>query len=487
MIVALALLVSGCDAAVGSASPPTATPTGKAPVKRPNIVFVLTDDLSWDLVAYMPNVRAMQAQGTTFTNFLVADTLCCPSRATILTGRYPHNTKVVTNDPPLGGFTVFRDTGGERQTFAVTLQQAGYRTALMGKYLNGYEAEKRPGSTRAHVPPGWTEWYATGLGYSQYGYTLNENGNLVQYGRRAGDYMVDVLGNKSVDFINRSAAAGQPFMLEISTFTPHGPAVAAPRHEKMFPGLTAPRRPAFNEHDVGDKPSWLNGYPKLDQRDMRLIDRTYRARVRSVQAIDELIGRLRQTLRQRGLADDTYVVFSSDNGYHLGEHRLVEGKMTAYDTDVKVPLIVTGPGVPAGANVDRLAQNTDLRPTFEELAGLTPPDWVDGRSLVPFLRGRPVGSWRTAALIEHVGPKFSPDDPDRPVAYGGNPPTYQAIRTQTELYVEYENGDREYYDIAADPHQLHNHIAVLEPARQAELAALLEEYRRCAGATCRER
>lgn len=455
-------------------------------VKRPNIVYILADDLSWDLLDYMPNVKRLQKRGMTFSNYFVSDTLCCPSRATILTGKYPHNTGVRSNDPPKGGFQVFRDRGNERDTFAVSLQKAGYRTALMGKYLNGYETTKEQGSSRTYVPPGWTEWQVTGLGYANYNYRLNSNGILVHHGRLPKDYLTSVISAKGVDFINRASDAGQPFLLMMSTFTPHAPATPAPEDAHKFPNLKAPRTPGFNEPDISDKPAWLRKYPRLEPQQIRAIDRSFRQRVRSVQSIDRMVGALQAAVDAKGAGDDTYFVFNSDNGYHLGQHRLVEGKLTAYDTDIRVPLIVAGPGVPAGKTERRFAQNTDICPTFEELAGLEPAESADGRSLVPLLHERQVPRWRTTAFIEHLGPNYRHDDPDLPKKYGGNPPTYRAVRTANELYVEYENGDREYYDLANDPWELANIHDQAPEARKAELRSLVASYGECAGADCRD-
>ncbi|MFC4913264.1 sulfatase [Actinomadura gamaensis] len=487
-LLAVVLLLSGCGADRKERSKPKAKGGTASPAqggRKPNILYVLTDDLSWDLVDYMPNVKRLQQQGMTFSNYFVADTLCCPSRATILTGRYPHNTGVLSNDPPTGGYDVFNQRGNEQSTFAVALKNAGYRTGLMGKYLNGYESTKKQGSSRTYVPPGWTEWDVTGLGYANYNYDLNSNGTLTHHGWKPGDYLNTVISGKGVDFINRSADAKQPFLLEMSTFSPHGPATAAPEDNHKFRSLKAPRTPGFNEPDIGDKPGWLRRYPLLRKKQIADIDEAFRQRVRAVQSVDRMIGKLLDTVRARGLADDTYVVFNSDNGYHLGQHRLEEGKLTAYDTDIKVPLIVAGPGVKAGAVESRFAQNTDICPTFQDLAGLTPPPSVDGRTLVPLLHGQPVTGWRTTAYIEHLGPRFNKDDPDLPKQFGGNPPTYHAVRTANELYVEYENGDREYYDLTRDPWELGNLYPQAPASRKAELSALVNEYRTCGGPNCR--
>src|SRR2546423_13176466 len=208
--------------------------------RRPNIVFVLTDDLAWNLVPYMPHVVAMEHRGATFTNYFVSDSLCCPSRASIFTGRFPHDTHVFDNSPPEGGFATFRARGEEHKTLATALQREGYDTALMGKYLNGY----RP--VFGHVPPGWNEWDVAGNGYPGYGYTLNSDGRARRYGYRARDYLTDVLAAKGVAFVRSAAARRAPLLLEIATFAPHSPFTPAPRDGRPLPRLGAPRSPAVN-------------------------------------------------------------------------------------------------------------------------------------------------------------------------------------------------------------------------------------------------
>ncbi|MGH3243679.1 MAG: sulfatase family protein [Spirillospora sp.] len=476
--------LSGCDGSLpqGRGAGPDGTRTAKA--SRPNIVFVLTDDLSWNLIAHMPQVLGMQREGLTFDNFLMADSLCCTSRATIFTGRYPHNTGVRTNFPPDGGYDVFKAKGGEQASFAPPLQKAGYRTALLGKYMNGYRPMDTQGGARPYVPPGWSEWYVTGNGYPEYNYNLNENGRLVHYGNRPQDYLTDVLATKGLDFIKKAHGSSQPFFMEISTFAPHGPFVPAPRHARKFPALRAPQSPSFNEADVRDKPSWLRSHPPLRPPGVGLIDAGFRDRVRMVQSVDEMIGRIRTTLKQLGLDRDTYLVFGSDNGFHMGEHRMAGGKMTAYDTDIRVPYVVLGPGVPSGHKVGQVAQNTDLAPTFLELGGVRPPPAADGRSLVPFLHGSTPSGWRETALVEHVKPPPSPLDPDRQDSAPGAPTTYNAIRNDDLLYVEYADGEREYYDRRRDPHELNNIFRTLPEQRRRHLSDLLYALTRCAGETC---
>ncbi|MFL5867552.1 MAG: sulfatase [Thermoleophilaceae bacterium] len=454
----------------GAVAGGTGSTAARAAKARPNIVFVLTDDLAWNLVRYMPHVRQMERNGVTFTRYFVTDSLCCPSRSSIFTGRFPHNTKIFTNLGPDGGYQVFHQRHEERSTFATAIRSRGYGTSFMGKYLNGYE----PSSLL--VPHGWTDWHVAGNGYPEFNYNLNENGHLFHYARRPQDYLTDVVARKGSAFINGAADAHQPFALEIATFAPHSPFTPAPRDAADFPGLQAPRGPAFNTANT-NPPRWLAGRPPLRPRAIRRLDNAFHRRAQAVEAVDDLIARLELTLAARGLADNTYIVFSSDNGFHLGEHRLHQGKMTAFDTDIRVPLIVVGPGLPKGKRVGALAQNVDLRPTFSRLAGAGVPKIVDGRSLVPWLRGHKVKRWRHAVLIEHHGPKGA--GPDK---QSDNPTSYEAIRLKSSVYVEYANGDREYYNLVRDPNELHNTYAHLSKRRRGRLHRMLRRLERCRGA-----
>jgi N-acetylglucosamine-6-sulfatase len=469
----LGLALAGCSASATQQAGTTAAGQGR---ERPNIVFVLTDDLAGNLIDYMPNVKRMQREGTTFSNYFVTDSLCCPSRSTMFTGNYPHNTGVFTNTGDDGGYAAFNANGNQAKTFATALQRSGYRTAMMGKYLNGYQPADP-------VPRGWNEWDVAGNGYPEFDYSLNENGRVVRYGHQPRDYLTDVLNRKGVDFVNRSAAGGRPFMLEIATFAPHGPYTPAPRDANKFPGLKAPRGPAFNEPDISDKPAWLKDHRALTPRQIGTIDAAFRKRAQAVQAVDKMIGDLQAALRASGTARDTYFVFTSDNGFHLGEHRLARGKMTAFETDIKVPLVITGPGVRPGRRVGGLAQNTDLAPTFEDLAAAPPAAAVDGRSLVPALHGGAPPA-RDAVLVEHHGPALSPADPDRQSNSSGNPPSYVAIRTPDAVYAEYADGEREYYNIRHDPDELTNTVDRIPAAERHRLSTTLHALKTCQGNSC---
>ncbi|MEV0459730.1 sulfatase family protein [Catellatospora methionotrophica] len=444
----------------------------------PNVILILTDDLAWNLVQYMPQVQRLQRDGMTFTNYTVTDSLCCPSRSSIFTGKFPHDTGVFTNGGTDGGFAVFKGRGNESNTFATALQAKGYATAMMGKYLNGYLPADTQGGSLPYVPPGWSDWRVAGNGYPEYNYDLNENHTVVHYGNSPADYLTDVVSGKGSSFIQNAVAANKPFLLEIATFAPHGPFTPAPEDLTDFPGLTAPRTPAFNKLPA-NAPGWLAGNAPLTAAQKTTIDTNFRKRAQSVQAVDRMIGDLRADLAASGVADNTYLVFTSDNGFHMGEYRLTSGKQTAFDTDVRVPLIVVGPGVAAGSTRPEIVQNIDLAPTFQRIGGADVASAVNGRSLLPLLNGEPAANWRTASLIEHHGPGQDADDPDFQTAKAGTPTTYSALRTAVYTYVEYSTGEREYYDRVADPYQLNNIAATLSPARLAALHTALDALVNC--------
>jgi len=459
------------------ASPPPAAvqnvplPGAVAGGKRPNIIFILTDDLALNLVQYMPHVLKMQKDGVTFANYFVTDSLCCPSRSSIFTGRFPHDTGIFTNTGADGGFQAFHSRHEEQGTFATALASAGYRTAMMGKYLNGYKPQNNP------PEPGWSLWEVAGNGYPQYNYDFSDNGKFVRAGHEPTDYLTDVLAAKAVEFVKQSA--GSPFAIEVATFAPHAPYTPAPRDADAFPGLHAPRTAAFNAAADASMPQWLKTHPELSAGAIARIDADFRKRAQAVQAVDKMIGELEDAVAAIGEAKNTYFVFSSDNGYHMGEHRMMPGKMTAFDTDIHVPLIVAGPGIAPGRVVQDIADNIDLNPTFAEIGGLAPAPNVDGRSLVPLMHGQTVTEWRKAALVEHHGNLKDASDPDFPPKHSGNPPSYEAIRGLTWVYVEYDTGEKEYHDRTTDPDELHNTYAALPDAQKASLHTMLMGLTNC--------
>ena len=467
--------------------------TVEAAAQRPNLVLILTDDQDLGSVAYMPRTRDLLVrQGMTFTRHFVPLSLCCPSRATILTGRYPHNHEVYTNFPPDGGFERFEEMGHEARTLATALHNAGYRTALIGKYLNGYPGDEG----QEYVPPGWDDWASPvkGSPYGGYGYTLNENGRLVKYGGGADAYMTDVLAGKATAFVRNVAGRGQPFFLHLSTYAPHKPATVAKRHQGLLPDVKAPRPPSFNEADVRDKPDRIRRLPRLDPQQIGVIDALYRKQMLSLQAVDEAVAALVLALEETGQLADTYIFFTSDNGFHMGHHRLEPGKYTPYEPDVHVPLLVRGPGVPAGATTAALSASVDFAPTLAELAGTALPFPLDGRSLVPLLRGQTPAAWRQVVLLEQfefppAPPKSDktlepPDIQDEKAA--ADYPALRGVRTADFKFVEYGTGEREVYDLRRDPDELINLRQRVSRKWLIAVAKLAEELASCAGGSCRQ-
>jgi arylsulfatase A-like enzyme len=482
-------------------------PSAALAKSRPNIIFILTDDLDTEYpngtwIDHFPRLKLLLAdKGATFKNFFVSLSLCYPSRTSILRGQYAHNTRVFTNAAPGGGFQKAHDLGLEDSTIATWLQNGGYRTILIGKYLNGY-----PGNLgKEYIPPGWDEWYSGEKNqYQQFNYELNENGEIVFHGNAPEDYEQDVFRDKAVDFIRRVAKDKQPFFMWMPTYSPHQPATFAPRHADAFPDVKAPRPPTFNQEDVSGQPSWVQNRPLLTNAQIAALDALYRKRLQSMLAVEDTVEAIIQALRETKQLRNTYIFFSSDNGFHLGQHRLPAGKNTEFEEDLHVPMIVRGPGVPRGRVVEHLALNIDFAPTFVELARVPAPDLVDGRSLVPLLRRHApaVESWRQAFLIEHgfiqtgdvgrtpadVSNDVEPPDPfDLAVTQPQMPQPFQGVHTNNLVYAEYFNltGEREMYNLDEDPYEQVSIADTADPDLVSQLAAWLEKLRNCAGVSCR--
>ena len=483
---------------------------------RPNVVLILTDDLaagdlSPEVLEEMPNLRdEMVEGGTTFENSFVTNSLCCPSRATTLRGQYAHNHQVLSNEPPLGGAEKFRLLGHENSTMATWLQEDGYRTSFFGKYLNGYYGDL--------VPPGWDEWY--GINGNFLSNALNENGVTIDYDPER-YHLDDVLSDKASDYVERTSGADppffttdRPFLMWLGTKAPHQPATPATRHENDFEDVELPRPPSFDEEDVRDKPRWVQDNPKLGPDQVAYMEELHRKRLQSMLAVDDMIGDLFDSLRETGELDNTYVFFTSDNGFHLGQHRLGAGKWTAYEEDIRVPLMVRGPGVPQGKTLPQMVLNNDLAPTFADLAGVDPPDFVDGRSLGPLLDGTPTPEedWRQRFLVEAVAergdvprPPFVDESRVSPLV-SGDPlprnwrrtssgsadsseewgrPWFKALRTKDHLFVEYKTGEHELYDLDKDPYQLDNFYDSAPEDLLRRLSSQLDSLRQCERDDCR--
>ncbi|MFN2543536.1 MAG: sulfatase [Actinomycetota bacterium] len=401
------------------------TPTG------PNVVLIVTDDQRWDTLSRMPNVQRLLVQrGVTFSNGFVVNSLCCPSRASILTGRYSHSTGVYTEQPPFGGAQRFDDSS----TVATWLHDAGYRTGLFGKYLNGYRGTS--------VPQGWDEWLAfqqnESHGYYR-NYSVNDDGVIRRYGSQADDYSTDVLARRAVSFVRSS---DRSFFLYFAPYAPHGPADPAPRDRGTVTVGDLPRfdPPSFDEADVSDKPAWMHSLPPVTRAD---VDAFRVRQYESLLAVDRAVGEIVHELDVSHRLRRTVIVFVSDNGLAWGEHRWTR-KEVPYEESIRVPYVIRYDRLVSAPRVDpHLALNIDLAPTIAALAGVE-ADAPEGRSLVPLLAGRDV-RWRSDFLVEHVEGRTQPD-----------PPTFCAVRTERYLFAVYATGEVELYDLRTDPFELRN-------------------------------
>jgi arylsulfatase A-like enzyme len=447
---------------------------------RPNILFILVDDLDLLLgtINHMPHLQIeIINNGASFENTFITTPICCPSRVSLLKGQFAHNHQIYTNNPPSGGFPKFAMLQTENSTLATWLQQAGYHTALLGKYLNAYPMIEN----REYIPPGWNDWYVPvkGKPYTGLNYTLNINGEHVDYSDQPEDYITDVITQQAIDIIERESLNPDPFFIELSFFAPHEPYTPASRHQNLFQELQAPRTPSFNEEDVSDKPGRIRFDPVLNGREIGEIDNIYRQRVRAMQSVDEAILALIEVLTNTGQLENTYIIFTSDNGFHLGQHRDLEGKGSPYEEDIRVPFFIVGPDVPKNKKSEILISNVDFAPTIAHLAGIAPPTYVDGTSFAHILRSstRAIGAdWREAILIEFYG--FSSD-------LEVVPPSYLALRTSKYLYVEYlESNFRELYDLSLDPFQLNNIASNNNEDLMEYLSNWLSLLAECVGDEC---
>jgi N-acetylglucosamine-6-sulfatase len=480
IVVATAVLFLRCGGSSDSGDSSTTPTTPTTPVTTPNLVLILTDDQDLATMVHMPIVRdRLAARGLSFNNAFVTDSLCCPSRATILTGQYAHNHGVQSNEPPQGGFDVFRDLGHERNSLGLWLNRGGYATALIGKYLNRY-----PGTSPAnYIPPGWTDWYSffSNVGSdAYYNYSMNESGTVVRYGTRPEDYITDVLATKTLQFLDRAEANdAKPFFLHITPNAPHRPSEPAPRHASLLPNVQMPRTPNWNEADLSDKPAWLrNVFQPLSRSDENVVDYLFQQRSLSLLAVDELVGRVLDKLEALGEMSNTYVIFTSDNGFLQGSHRFVRGKDAPYEESIRVPLIVRGPNIRAGSTSDSFVLNNDFAPTLLELAGVAIPASVDGRSIVPLLNGRTPTDWRTDFLIEHWRPASQSEEDEG----NGAIPDYFGLRNDRYAYIEYATGERELYDLRTDPYQLNSLHGSASSSTLGPLQQRLNALKTCKGA-----
>jgi N-acetylglucosamine-6-sulfatase len=457
--------------ACGGGGPTPTAPRALAvpsPVSRPNIVVLVADDLDTRTSALLPRLPGLMGEpGLTFSRAYVVQSLCSPSRASLLTGQYAHNHGVVYNDAPAGGFPAFR--AREASTVATWLKGAGYRTALVGKYMNGFPI----GVPDSYVPPGWDYWYGHLSAFEDrryYDYWVNDGGTVVRRGATPEEYSTDLETKRAVEFIRRQFGQPEPIFLLLAPEAPHAPAFYTDRHATEFTREGCDRSPSFNEADVRDKPAWVRGIPPLTEAEIRAADRFEQSRLKSMRAVEEELEQVILALQASGRLERTFIFYTSDNGLLMGEHRAVGRKNNSYEESIHVPLVVRGPGVPAGRTLAHPVLNIDMAPTLAELAGIPVPDSVDGRSLVPLLRENApaLASWRTDFLVEHFaeGPSL-------------------ALRTADWLYAELESDEREFYDMNRDPYEIDSRHRQVDPDILVPFSRRIAALQACRGASCR--
>jgi N-acetylglucosamine-6-sulfatase len=448
---------------------------------RPNVVVLMTDDQTLASLSSMPQTNALlAAPGTLFEQATSTFPLCCPSRATALTGQYAHNHQIVHNVGDFGGHRKL----SHANTLPVWLQGAGYRTMHVGRYLNGYEYADG-------VPPGWDDWHgaphSSAFNYSQW--RVNENGSLVEYpvDEHPDEYLTDYHGRRASELIEQASPGEQPFYLQVWFVAPHtarprdaddprglSTPSPAPRHRDAFAATPMPRPPSFDEAAVHDKPQAVYELPLFDPETVAAIEENWRQEQESLLAVDEAVARIVGTLERTGELANTLIVYTSDNGYLHGEQRIKAGKVWHYEPSSRVPLIMRGPGVPAGLRDPRPVANIDVAPTIVDAADAQPQRVLDGRSLFG-LMADPGVWWGRDILLEN--------------GRGANDvPPYRAIRTGRFVYAQHlYTGEYELYDLALDPYQLNNLDGVIRYAGvQRDLARRLRLLRSCAGRGCQK-
>jgi arylsulfatase A-like enzyme len=435
---------------------------------RPNIVFVITDDQRADSlgitghpVAKTPHIDSLAREGVIFRNFFTTTPLCSPSRASFLTGQHARRHKVVNNDRL--GHDVISHT---LETFPRRLREAGYETAFIGKWHMGFDDSRRPGFDH------WISFKGQGAYLDP---VVNINGRQAQLD----GYMTDWLNRWALEFVTRKRS--KPFLLYLSHKAVHVPYLPARRHESLYAGAKHVPPPSAGE-DLSGKPVLRRAVEPADWATVEGVapeppesrrgrprdpDSIVRDQLRTLAAVDEGVGQLLRALRRRAQLDDTIFIFTSDNGYLLGEHGQFDNKRFAYEESIRIPFIIRYPRLARpGRAVEALTLNIDVAPTLVELAGAEPLEAAQGRSFVPLLRGENA-QWRDSFLAEYYLEKVAP-----------RAPTWQAIRTTRWKYIHYPEleGMDELYDLQADPHEMRNLFA--EPSARAELMRLRGELDR---------
>jgi len=501
-----AAAAGGVLAVTGHVEPATAA-------RKPNIVVVMTDDQTVASLRHMPITRRLMVdRGVRFSNAICSWPLCAPSRASFLTGMHAPNHGVAGNVWPAGGHSAF---DLEDDSLPVWLRDAGYFTSHVGKWINGYGDD-----TPANVPPGWDDWYGTvgNAAYNYWGYQVNENGKRTTIGVPDHEdpalYQTDVTVDRAVRTIRARAGSSRPFFLNLWLLAPHfdgslgddDPPRPAPQDRGAFADEPLERDPSFDE-DTSDKPLFMQAiYRDMDDRATAAVEARYRGQLQTLQAVDRGMLAILRTLRETKQLDNTYVVFTSDNGWFNGEHRIPKEKYWLYDASARVPLVLRGPRLPRGRVSRELVSNVDLTATLLEIAGAKPGRTQDGRSLLPFARhpskvtDRPVLHQAQQNTLATLGGLTEGKVPSLPPAVTPEwllrgvfsvislqriAPGFEGIRSRRWFFAEYTTGDKELYDLVRDPHQLTNVAGRREyAATRAALEAALGKRRNCHGSAC---
>ncbi|PLN80394.1 Arylsulphatase [Aspergillus taichungensis] len=513
MKVSSLLTASGLLAACNAFPNQQSTLSSRETPKKPNFLFVITDDqdLQLNSTAYTPHIlRHIKDKGIDFTNHFVTTSLCCPSRVSLWTGRQAHNTNVTDVKPPWGGYPKFVERGFNEDWFPVWMQNAGYNTFYTGKLMNAQ-------SVTTYNKPfvkgfNGSDFLLDPHTYSYYNSTYQRNHEPPR--SYEGQYTGDVISEKSMGFLEDALRDDRPFFLTVAPIAPHsdispsslssaGPTmmrepIPAPRHRHLFKDVKVPRTANFNPKNSTGV-SWVNKLELQNQTVVDYQDHYYRQRLRSLQSVDELVDKLVTRLEESGEIDNTYIIFSSDNGFHIGQHRMTPGKTTGYEEDIRVPFFIRGPGISAGQTSDSVTTHIDLAPTFFELAGVDLREDFDGTPM-------PIARTSAGIAHEHVTVEFwgkavlegdfSRIGPNGATNFMNN--TYKSVRILGDGYNLYYavwcSNEHELYDLSSDPYQITNiytnsptgtHL-LGRPLRKVldRLDALLLVLKSCQGPTC---
>ncbi|MGK2955465.1 MAG: sulfatase family protein [Solirubrobacterales bacterium] len=507
---------------------------------RPNIVLIQADDLVRSDIRYMPNVqRVIQRGGTTFTNYNAPYPLCGPARASLLTGQLAHNNGVLANFKGNdGGYYRLRDLPGrrnEKNSLGPWMHQAGYRTGFVGKYLNDYGT-----LDRTEIPSGWDSWKALidQSTYDYYNYAMNLNGKVKYWGdptyaeshlelgtmavtdtpttfgelfaafqeaydpfdyfgwQRSRDYTMDVNGKMANQFVQGSVKSRKPFFLYYATPGPHAedtnhlqglrPGAPDPdprppkRYEHTFDNVKLPEPPAFNEADVSDKASNVSGLAELTEEQIETVTKSYRGRLGTVKSIDDQVGKIVKSLKRSGELDDSILMFTSDNGYLQGEHRLAASKFMPYENALRIPMLMSGPGINANQRLSGVGLDIDIAPTVVAAAKAKAGRLMDGISLLAAAKGQ-----------KKLPKRNIPMEAERPLFKFTTPLTafdvpFYGVKTDRYKYIHWSFEERELYDMKKDPNELEN--IANDPDMAGVVAELEQEalqLSKCKGANCR--